>query len=125
MKIEFLPEGASDCPLVRLFDYSREDLRLLSQACHDLANGRIEEFILHDEPWIESASGCRFYWRVSSTDIGVPLPRPSEPLVLQYSKERWRDVQGKLSQLLDQPLGFQWITDGGDVEVLVSPDGAW
>lgn len=101
-------------------------MTLLRQICTDLADGRLTEFALHEQPWVEPVAGCRFFWRASSTDVGVWLPGHGEPLVLEYSDEAWREVEGKLSRFVDGRSGcFNWLTMEGDVCVLISLDGTW
>ena len=126
MKLELLTDDTLECPLVRLFDYQLEEVNLLREICNGLANGRLNEIALHDEPWVEPIAGCRFIWRASSRDVGVRLPRPGEPLVLEYTDEAWREVEEKLSGFADgHSSGFNWLTMEGDVQVLFSLDGDW
>jgi hypothetical protein len=81
---------------------------------------------LDRQPWVESVDGCRFLWRSSSNDIGVRFPKCGEPLVLEYSNEAWREVEGKLSLFVyPKPNNFNWLTMEGDVDVLISIDGRW
>ena len=51
---------------------------------------------------------------------------PYQPLILEYSDEAWREVEGKLSQFVEsRPNTFNWLTTEGDVDVLISMDGKW
>jgi len=125
MKVEFLAEGSAECPLIRLFDLQPGDLERLCQACADLAEGQANEFQLHAQPWVEAIRECRFTWRSSAKDLGVQLPAPGEPFVLWFSDEAWREVQDKLLMFAGGSNGFNWLTNEGDVNVLISPDGAW
>jgi hypothetical protein len=125
MKLEFLFEGSSDCPLVRLYDYRPGEVEQLRQACRDLADGRIREFVLHDQPWIEPVVGCQFIWQINEKDIGVKLPARGNPLVLLFSVEAWLEVEGKLLPFTKDSKGFNWLTNEGDVNVLISPNGTW
>ena len=59
MKIEFLATGAAKCPLIRLYEYGPTEVEQLRQAARDLADRRINEFVLHDQPWVQSVAGCR------------------------------------------------------------------
>jgi hypothetical protein len=125
MKIEFMDQGADVCPLVRLFDYRPAEVNRLRQACNDLADGRLKEFALHDQPWVEPIAGSRFYWRAALKDFGVRMPSQGEPLVLEYSGEAWREVEEKLAPFAESANGFNWLTMEGDVRVLISMDGDW
>jgi hypothetical protein len=126
MKVEYLEGDQLPLPLVRLFDFRPEEVNALRSACDDLADGRLSEFAVHEQPWAQPIDGCRFYWRASKKDIGVRLPGAGQSLVLEYSDEAWREVEGKLSQFVDPgPNTFNWLTMAGDVDVLISMDGEW
>jgi len=88
MKIEYLAGSQWPLPLVRLFDYREEEVHLLRRVCNDLADGRLQEFAVHDQSWVKPIAGCRFYWRAASKDTGVLLPKHEEPLVLDYLARR-------------------------------------
>jgi hypothetical protein len=126
MKIEYLDGSRSPLPLVRLFDFRPDEVNALRQVCNDLADGKLTEFSVHEQPWARQVNGCRFLWRAAQKDIGVPLPSPGEPFVLEYSDEAWREVEEKLLQFVEpRPNTFNWLTTEGDVEVLISMDGKW
>ena len=126
MKIEFLPERAQACPLIRLFAYKPGEVARLRRACRDLADGQIAEFVLHDQPWVERVADCRFIWRASSEDRGVVLPALGSPFVLEFSDEAWREVEDKLLPFAEDSGGdFTWLTNEGDVNVLISESGQW
>jgi len=57
--------------------------------------------------------------------VGVRLPAPGGPFVLEFSAEAWREVEGKLLPFVDGSGGPNWLTNEGDVEVLISLDGTW
>ena len=125
MKIEFLPDGAEACPLIRLFEFRPEEATLLRHACRELADGEVAEFVLHDQPWIEAVAECRFIWRASLRDRGVVLPARGLPFVLEFLDEAWREVEDKLLPFAEGSGGFNWLTDEGDVNVLLSESGQW
>jgi hypothetical protein len=126
MKIEYLEGDQPPLPLVRLFDFRSEEVNALRKACNDLADGRTSEFAVDEQAWVQPVNGCRFIWRASEKDVGVRMPASGQPLVLQYSDEAWREVEGKLSHFVEpQPSTFNWLTMEGDVEVLISMDGKW
>lgn len=126
MKIEYLGIRAPEGPLVRLFDFTRSEVEALCAACLALAEGRLREFALHDQQWVQSVAECRFYWRAATKDAGVKQPMTGQPLVLEYTDEGWREVEDKLSQFVDAQRGhFNWLTMEGEVRVLMSVDGTW
>lgn len=122
MRIEFLAEGSRDCPLIRLYDWHPEAQDMLRRAALNLADGRITEFRLHDQPWAKPVDGCQFLWRIDRKNVGVRLPDSGRQFVLRYSDEAWREVADKIAATGG---GFNWLTNEGDVAVLLSWDGHW
>ncbi len=99
MKIEFLADGAEDCPLIRLFEFEPVvEVTYLIEACRDLASGRISEFALFEQPWVETIADSRFVWRYHEKNIGVLMPNEGEEFVLLFNAEAWREVEEKLHE---------------------------
>ena len=125
MKIQFLPEGSRDCPLIRMFEFQPNEVEALRALCRELADGKRTEFALHEQPWVEPIGGCSLIWKSGAKDIGVRLPRTGHPFVFIFSGDGWREVEEKLLPFAQSGPGFNWLTDGGEVEVLISNDGSW
>ena len=124
MKIELLPTGAEECPLIRLFHFRRDEVEWLRQACRQLADGG-PAIALHEQPWVESVGGCRLVLRAAADDVGVTVPPLTHDFVLTLSSEGWREVKVKLRPFRSGTSGFNWLTDEGDVRVLFSQSGQW
>jgi hypothetical protein len=126
MKIEFLADGAEDCPLIRLYDYRVEEIEMLRQACRELSDGRIAEYRLHGQPWIDAINGCRFTWCRGKKNLGVRQRDGGLDFVLQYSDEGWRELEGLLEPFARAfSGGFQWLSAQGEINMLISQDGSW
>jgi hypothetical protein len=50
MKIEFLSGGSPDCPLIRLYSFTRPEALRLKQITGQLSTGELREIALHGEP---------------------------------------------------------------------------
>ena len=125
MKVEFLAEGAAECPLIRLFDYRAGELERLRIVCSELGDRRRAEFPLHDEPWVEPIAECKFTWRAGARNAGVQFPGSCAAFFLELTGEASRDVSDKLLPFVDGSDGYNWLTNEGDVHVLISHDGTW
>ena len=108
-----------------MFQYSNEEVDALRAACRQLADGQRKQFALHEQPWVKAMGGCAFIWQSAPADVGVRMPRPGDPFFLALSDEGWREVEGKLLPFAQGGDGFNWLTMGGDVEVLISGTGSW
>jgi hypothetical protein len=125
MKVEFLAEGATECPLIRLFDYRAGELERLRIVCSELGDRPRAEFPLHDQPWIEPIAECKFTWRAGARNAGVQFPVSGTAFVLELAGEAWHEVSDKLLPFIDGSGGYNWLTNEGDVNVLISRDGTW
>ncbi len=62
----------------------------------------------------------------SQANRGVRMPTAGEPLVMEYAAQGWLEIADKIVPLDNsQGDGFNWLTEDGDVAVLVSTDGSW
>jgi hypothetical protein len=71
MKLDFLPDGAEDCPLVRIWGFLPVEARLLHEAVTRLAGGQAESVEVHSQPGVEPIDGCQLTLRVGPDDRGV------------------------------------------------------
>lgn len=54
------------------------------------------------------------------------LPDRGSPFVLEFSDEAWREMEDKLLPFAENSGGdFAWLTNEGDVNVLISESGQW
>ena len=125
MKLEFLPSGARACPLIRLYAFSRAEAQNLRELVKSLSNASRQSVSLDEEPWIESVEGCRLTLRLGNSDEGVRQSGPSSFECILGSSG-WYNVEGLLDPFCEsEPAGFQWLTNTGNVSLLLSRDGRW
>lgn len=125
MKLEYLPEGSPECPLIRLYDFGQSEANQLRELVKSLATGDLENLALHNEPWIEPVGGCSLSLRRGNRNQGI---RQSQTLRFEcmLSSDGWSNVEGLLEPFCEHnATGFQWLTNGGRVALVISPDGQW
>ena len=126
MKLEYLAEGSPDCPLLRLYDFDVVEAVRLREAFRSLATGAVRVLPLHEEWWIQPIEGCALELRLSSRDLGVVQRLPSK-FDCSLTAEGWIDM----ALLADtfcaslRPEGCQWLSDSGEISLLLSPSGRW
>ena len=125
MKLEYLADGSADCPLLRLFEFSRAEIRRLRDACQQLANRESHAWALHVQPWVAPVGGCEFTWRLSSRDEPVRTLEDGRTFELAQSAEAWLEMSDLLAPFMDSVAGYQWLVQGSGVNVLISHDGKW
>ena len=124
MKLEFLPDGSDDCPLVRLYDFSPVEVADLAAAISGLAEGRTTTCPVHALTGVEPVNGCRLTLRVGWRDQGmVQLPGPAD-FNCVLTPDTWANVAGLTEPFVAGSTGFQWLA-GGDARWLLSGDGHW
>jgi hypothetical protein len=125
MKLEYLPNAVDGAGLIRLYDYTQEDVLALRQIVDELVTGSRERIGLHCETWIAPIGGCRLDLHRGGRDLGV---RQRAPLSFEceLSADGWGNVKGLLEPFCEgATTGFQWLTHRGIVAFLISHSGRW
>ena len=125
MKLEFLEAGSSDCPLIRLYDFSRAEAQSLRQLVKSLCDGSCESASLSEQPWIETVKGCRLTLRSGN---GVHAIRQLGPSTFECVRNgnQWSEIEGLLDPFCESDrAGFQWLLREGKISILFSTDGRW
>ena len=125
MKLEYLPYGLSECPLIRLYEFDRSEAQQLRQLVQSMVTGDRQHVALENELWVEPVAGCSLDLRVVKRNDGV---RQEQPLrfACVLTREGWSNVEG-----LPEPFSksdspeFQWLTTNGGAHLLVSVNGQW
>jgi hypothetical protein len=131
MRLEYIATGSRDCPLVRLFEFEPVEAARLHAACIALAEGSLEIFAVDEQPWVTPIN-CRLHFARTARNRGLWMPRRNEPFIVQYNTEGWLEVADKSEGFTkDDPdmrnwlSRYNWLTMEGDVNLLISPSGAW
>lgn len=124
MKMEYLADGSDDCPLIRLYDYSMEEVRGLRQRFWSLTEGAAR-VSLDSELGVESVDDCRLELVLGRKERGVAA-KGANFFECEYTEEGWRMV-AELTDPLCQPdsVGFQWLSSDGKIALLLSQSGRW
>lgn len=126
MKIEYLESGSEDCPLLRLFGFEESDVASLRDECLSLAAGRIAEFRLDGQSWVESIGGCGLVLCAGERNKGACKGRRADAFTIELNSEGWLEVADKIQPFItNHTRGFQWLSDQGEFNVLLSWDGRW
>ena len=74
MKVDFLKEGADDCPMVRLYGFRSSDVQHLIETFESLASGTTKQASLEEVCPVESVDGARLRFTRGERDRGVVSP---------------------------------------------------
>ena len=125
MKLEFLSEGSPDCPLIRLYSFTRPEAQRLKEIASQLSTGELREIALHGEPGVEPVSDCHLLLRLGKRDQGIIQLAPLR-FECALSDEGWLNVSFLLEPFCGTDrTGFQWLVDESPISLLISDKGTW
>ncbi len=125
MRLEYLPDGSDDCPLVRVFAFTPAAVARLHAAVTALAAGDLSSVEGHHLPGVEAVPGCRLTLRTGKRDRGlVPLTGP-DSFDCILTRDGWDNVAYRIEPSLSGCDGYQWLDQTGDIALLLSWDGQW
>lgn len=129
MRMEYLPAGSPDCPLIRLYAFSADEAAWLSDLCAALASGETHTIALHEQPQIEPVAAMQLMLTRGDRDQGIQKTADPAAFQLVLTDEGWLDVAGRIAPFThaDERGGesFQWLDETGEVSLLLSPSGRW
>lgn len=125
MKIELLPSGSSDCPLIRLFDFTSDEARQLHGVALALATGT-SPVRVHELSYVQSVGNCRLRLEVAQWDQGIALALENGDFVCRMTCGKWDDVAALMEPFANESKGYQWLSGvPGEVMLLLSRTGEW
>jgi hypothetical protein len=126
MKLEFLADGSSDCPLIRPYGFDQSSVCRLRDLIKSLGASTRTSVPLHMQPWIEPVDGCELDLCLGERDRGIIEVQPSR-FNLVLSDEGWADIAGLLEPFCgsDIPDAYQWLDRRDKISLLLSSSGAW
>ena len=124
MKLEYLHEGSSDCPLIRIYKFQTKEIEKLHGMISDLAKGKKHSVVLDDLSFINPIEGCSLIFLVSKKDEGIALSKDLKFRCLLTS-DSWMRVAELLTTFKGDLNGYQWLDETGVVSLLLSSNGKW
>ena len=126
MKMQFLPDGSPDRPLIRLYDFEPADALLLKELFDSLANGLRTDVSLHEQKGIEPVDGCQLSLRLGKRDTGIVQKGPFT-FECDLTPAGWADVASLTEPFSEaaEANTYQWLNEEGQISLLLSPDGKW
>lgn len=125
MKAELLRRPTPDGDIVRLYDFTSEEVARLRDACCALYTGEIVRFDLHAQPWVINVNGFRLSFGLARYNRGLVEP-PDGSFAWLLKQTWWNNVEGLVAPFVADPSGgFNWIDANGGTGLLLSCDGSW
>jgi hypothetical protein len=123
MNMEFLKNGAPECPLVRLYEFNLSEAQFLRRISLQLARGRTPRVLLHKEQGIHAIGGCQLSLNQGEKDLGV-FETGSLEFAWALTGGGWLSVSGLIRPFSRAgSVGYQWLCNRGKIRILISHDG--
>jgi hypothetical protein len=125
MRLEFLPDGSLDYPLIRLFDFTPAEAARLGAVVLDLAVGRAQRVSVHALPGVTAVDGCELVFRTRSWNQGIVRVGPVA-FENGLTADTWDNVAFLIEPFACEGGGYQWLDGGpGEASLLLSVSGEW
>lgn len=128
MRLDYIPDGSADSPLIRLFDFTTPEAGQLMSAIADLVEGRREQITVESLGCVESVAGCKLKFQVRFWDQGVLNIGPAA-FEYNLTTDAWEEVMSLIEPFANSTAtgtGYQWLDQGpGEARLLLSHSGEW
>jgi hypothetical protein len=128
MRLEYLPDGSPDCPLIRLYDFDSKQAEIFRERILALAAGSQDAIVVDELPQVEAIDACRLVFKVSRGDRGIlrfGAHNQFECLLTQVSWEQVAGLTEPFCEAGDHRGYFQWLDETSNISLLFSTDGHW
>lgn len=126
MRLEYLPDGSLDCPLIRLYDFDAAAATHLLRLVASLSDGSVGRIVLDERQEITLVDGCKLALVAGGSDHGV-VRMAANQFECVLTPASWANVAGLIEPFCEPGVSnsFQWLDETSDISLLLSPDGLW
>ncbi len=127
MDLDCLFPESPEIPLIRLFNFTTEEVSNLQAAVAGLATGKVDQVAVHAFPGIVSVDHTELVLSIQSWDQGLlTLDLETNKFCCLFSCGTWDNVSGLIEPFCAGRSGFQWLVGGaGTASILLSHSGEW
>lgn len=127
-KIEFIPDGSDDCPILQISGTDFQTSRELFHAVRSMRDSMAGSFMICDVQGFEGCRSPELEFEIAETNIGVQWLPNKGRFRCALSYEGWtsfEDLLAPFCQRDSSSTGFQWLDESGEIALLFSPNGGW
>jgi hypothetical protein len=110
MKIEYLSEGARECPLIRIYGSDEQGfIRLSVEIVELISTGK--EVLVHELPGFVSIANCQLTFRKGKKDGNIVQEPDSRSFIWFLRSESWETVKGLIEPFCEKTTSkyHQWL----------------
>jgi hypothetical protein len=117
LQIDYIADGAPECPLIRIWDFTRQEACDLKQIFAALASRRKASHTIGKSP-------IQLQLVIGTQNKLIPAETPNA-YVWTLSHDEWRTVTELTAPFCESDVhGFQWLKEDG-IAILLSVNGKW
>jgi hypothetical protein len=126
MRLEFIPFGASDCPLVRLYRFNSIEAGMLMNHMSALSDGTTTTMCLNKQSYIDSVNDCILILVAGGRNRGIEQVGQPATFQCTLTTNSWDNIAGLIEPFARaERAGFQWLDRTSEISLLLSSEGAW
>jgi hypothetical protein len=125
MRLEYFEDlKASPARVLVMHDFGGSDIHLLQEAVRGLGTRHVDSLQIDELPGFEGS--CSLEAVVGDQDLGIE-PAAGRPRAFRcvLGPEGWERALDLLRPFAEGCEGFQYLTERGSVEWIISTDGRW
>jgi hypothetical protein len=127
LRLDFIPTGSDDCPLLRISGSDKPACKALHDSVVQLAERATERVAIEQLPGVVSVGGCRLSVLAGSWDQGVLRCGDGPSFEWVLTPDTWDNIAGLLEPFCgdEQSGNHQWLQSAGDIRVVITKSGDW
>jgi hypothetical protein len=125
MKLDYIPDGAEHCPLVRLYDFNGKEAAEFRSLLKEARDDRSADIKVHEQIDVEPMNDCQLTLKTGARNLGIVQTGPSAfDCILKT--EAWDDMASLVEPFCSPACqGYQWLDERGRISLLFSRNGQW
>ena len=124
MYLEFLSDGAPDCPLLIFSPAVPKEVEELYHALLNIVADYVTSLEIHGLPYISPVDGCRLTAHIAEQNFGVVLlENTKNHFTWQLTRQTWKEVLDILYPFTRPDFvrsSYNWLNETSNISVLIS-----
>jgi len=131
VKIEYLHDGSSDCPLIRIYGNEPTLVKNLVDIFDRLSEGDRETVALHNLNGFEVIDNLKLFVSLGNKNLGIKPLKERNSFHCILVNETWAQVADLArpfcKRIEDDRICFQWLDETSEISLLITTSdlGQW
>jgi hypothetical protein len=127
MKLDYIDNVPADGPIIRLYNFTNDEIRQLYDAVKELSTGDSSQIDVHELPYVQPIEGCQLSFGLCAWDQAVIRKSESKnEFDCRFTTGTWENIANLMEPFVKGSSEFQWLAGvPGEASILLSPSGFW